>query len=213
MDEQIQSVREKADSERSNVSDQPCECRPAVGRTDHEWVVFSTALADRYLMVQCVECGLMGSIDDPSEEEWDEAFHAPSRRYRWRNDSRITLRGDDLLHVIRATEATRGEGVACCRQLQIGEYERFPAEFMAPLERMTELGRIELTELTDFVCQSDLCSRLFPLFIRGFQEWSGHRHSDAVNEAADRIEQIDLSGLHCSPGVVAEILRSFSSSS
>src|SRR5208337_4129611 len=40
---------------------------------DHEWVVYSTALLEGWLMLQCVECGAMGTIDDPSPEEWSGA--------------------------------------------------------------------------------------------------------------------------------------------
>jgi hypothetical protein len=58
----------------------------------HEWVVFSTALKERALLVQCVDCGAIGTVDDPTREEWSEAFHAPERPYRWHDESRVTLR-------------------------------------------------------------------------------------------------------------------------
>ena len=67
----------------------------------HEWVVFSTALAEVCLMVQCVECGTMGSIDDPSTEEWSEAFDAPSSPYRWIDGARVRERGIASPRVIR----------------------------------------------------------------------------------------------------------------
>ena len=57
----------------------------------HHWVVFSTALEERWLMLQCTECGLHGTIDDPTREEWSEAFAAPSRPYPWTDEARITL--------------------------------------------------------------------------------------------------------------------------
>lgn len=60
---------------------------------DHEWVVFSTAINDGCLMVQCVNCGAHGSVDDPTEEEWSEAFYAPSHPYRWMDDERVNIRG------------------------------------------------------------------------------------------------------------------------
>jgi hypothetical protein len=43
-------------------------------------------------MLQCVECGEFGTVDDPSEEEWSEAFHAPAHPYPWHDESRITVR-------------------------------------------------------------------------------------------------------------------------
>lgn len=60
---------------------------------DHKWVVFSTAIEDVCLMVHCVICGAHGSVDDPSREEWSEAFHAPSRPYDWSEGHRVNVRG------------------------------------------------------------------------------------------------------------------------
>lgn len=57
-----------------------CEGKDQEGHA-HEWVVFSTALADVCLLVQCVDCGMVGIVPDPSEKEWSDAFHAPSRPY------------------------------------------------------------------------------------------------------------------------------------
>lgn len=70
----------------------------------HEWVVFSTALKDVCLMVQCVECGAMGTVDDPDEQEWSEAFHAPSNPYGWDDESRVTVRGTGPLYVQRDSD-------------------------------------------------------------------------------------------------------------
>jgi hypothetical protein len=33
---------------------------------NHEWVVFSTVLEQGWLMLQCVNCGLHATVDDPS---------------------------------------------------------------------------------------------------------------------------------------------------
>ena len=57
----------------------------------HSWVVFSTALEEGWLMVQCTKCGLHGTVDDPTMEEWSRAFHAPATPYPWTDESRITL--------------------------------------------------------------------------------------------------------------------------
>ena len=59
----------------------------------HEWAVFSTALKECWLMLQCVECGIMGTVEDPTKEEWAEAFHAPSQPYRWLDDARVVVKG------------------------------------------------------------------------------------------------------------------------
>jgi hypothetical protein len=60
----------------------------ADGCNPHEWVVFSTFVEDRALFVQCVGCGASGTVDDPSKKEWKRAFRAPSRPYRWHDESR-----------------------------------------------------------------------------------------------------------------------------
>jgi hypothetical protein len=61
----------------------------------HEWVVFSTAIKDVCLMVQCVECGAHGTVDDPTKDEWAEAFYASENPYRWGDNSRVTFRSLD----------------------------------------------------------------------------------------------------------------------
>lgn len=60
----------------------------------HDWVVFSTALAEGWLMLQCVSCGMHGTVDDPSKKEWSDAYHAPSKPYRWKDESRVTIHSD-----------------------------------------------------------------------------------------------------------------------
>jgi hypothetical protein len=81
------------------------ECTSKEG---HDWVVFSTALAELCLMVQCVNCGLHGTVDDPSQEEWDAAFHAPSAPYRWHGGAaRVTQHPD----VPRGGYVSKADGV------------------------------------------------------------------------------------------------------
>lgn len=60
---------------------------------NHEWVVFSTAIQDVCLLVECVRCGAFGTVDDPSKEEWGEAFHASDNPYGWDDKKRVTVRG------------------------------------------------------------------------------------------------------------------------
>lgn len=55
----------------------------------HSWVVFSTALSEVWLMVQCCDCGLHGAVIDPSAEEWSDAFTAPSNPYLWDDETRV----------------------------------------------------------------------------------------------------------------------------
>lgn len=57
----------------------------------HEWGVFSTVLEDATLLVQCVECGAYGRVCNPTAEEWQLAFHAPSNPYHWPDNERVEL--------------------------------------------------------------------------------------------------------------------------
>ena len=71
---------------------------------DHKWVVYSTALAEVWLMLKCLYCGAHGSVDYPTSEEWGEAFDAASNPYTWPAKSRVTIRGclpDTVRHVLR----------------------------------------------------------------------------------------------------------------
>jgi hypothetical protein len=75
---------------------------------DHQWVVYSTAMAEVWLMLECFFCGAHGSVDDPSSAEWSEAFHAPSNPYEWSDKSRVTIRGclpNKFRHVVPIYEA------------------------------------------------------------------------------------------------------------
>jgi hypothetical protein len=59
---------------------------------NHHWIVFSTALEQRALMLQCADCGAFGTVDDPSLEEWRAAYKAPSEPYQWHDAARVTIR-------------------------------------------------------------------------------------------------------------------------
>jgi hypothetical protein len=176
----------------------------------HEWVVFSTAIEDGCLMLQCVECGLMGTVDDPTREEWADAFHSPSRPYRWSDEARVRLHGKGPFHVVRAERNVhRCDCPSRTGTIRKQEYERFPAEIMAPDECITPEARKELEDLAELVSQSDLCSKLFPYFLLSYQSDTGTEPSGVVKRIASRIEQVDSLGLHCSPSVVARVLREF----
>jgi hypothetical protein len=74
-------------------------------------------------MAQCVECGTHGVIEGPTREEWGEAFHAPSRPYRWHEDARVTVKGpgNGLFSVSRRSGYWYREAChfACCRHVLV----------------------------------------------------------------------------------------------
>ena len=104
------------------------------------------------------------------------------------------------LYVVR-TE--KGASACACPPKAPGdgerEYERFPAEIVRPGEPLTEEDVAELEQLAELVGKSDLCSRLFPLFIHSYQDHTGHEPTGAVKRIAASIEKIDRMGLHCRP--------------
>lgn len=62
----------------------PAECQ-------HEWFVVSTATQQVDLILECYKCMSYGVVEDPSEQEWSEAFSAPEKSYRWYENSRVRL--------------------------------------------------------------------------------------------------------------------------
>jgi hypothetical protein len=58
---------------------------------ERDWWVYSTALADRSLLVKDRNSGDLGYVPDPTESEWAEAFHAPSKPYRWPHAERVIV--------------------------------------------------------------------------------------------------------------------------
>ncbi len=50
---------------------------------NHQWIVFSTALAEAAILVECAKCNDRGSIprQHSTKQDWSEAFHAPSDSY------------------------------------------------------------------------------------------------------------------------------------
>src|SRR5947209_11816856 len=175
----------------------------------HEWVVFSTALLDRCLMLQCVECRDWGVVEDPSSEEWSAAFHAASRPYRWCDAARVRVTGGGKPYVARSPGGKRCDCHARLGRPLPGEYERVPGEIIAQSESLTPQERAELEEQARYVATSYLCRTFYPLFLKGFEQHSGRRYTRAVHRIARRIEEIDGKGLHFSPGVVALVLREY----
>jgi len=60
--------------------------------THREWVVYSTAIEDRVLMLECANTGAFGIVRRPTKKEWAAAFYAPSHPYRWTGgDARVEI--------------------------------------------------------------------------------------------------------------------------
>src|SRR4051812_23143733 len=114
----------------------------------HHWVVFSTALGEGWLMLQCVDCGLHGTVNDPTKKEWSKAFHAPSRPYRCHDGSGVQVRAvpGNRPYMMRAVAGKKCE---CSSRRGIREprgYERFPTEIIRPDKAITPDERTKLIE-------------------------------------------------------------------
>jgi hypothetical protein len=178
----------------------------------HEWVVFSTALKDRCLMLQCVRCGLYATVDDPSGDEWAEAFHAPSKPYRWHDGARVVIHGEqrtDLRYTQRRPPtAKRCECYSNVAVPEPGDYERVWVEFIHPKPDVTAEARKELLELADLADGADdLCSTFFPLFVESYQRGAGSEPACVVRWFAGQVEKLAAKGAHCSSAVIATLLR------
>jgi hypothetical protein len=151
----------------------------------------------------------MAAVEDPSKEEWSQAFHAPSSPYRWLDESRVVEKGFAPFRVIRFID---GPSCPCPQQQsrpQDRSYQRLPGGVWFHTDVFSDEVKAELLDLADFVAGSEHCSHFIALFVRCFETDTAARHSEPVHRIISRIEQFDSQGLHCSPAVVAKIIRDF----
>jgi hypothetical protein len=178
----------------------------------HTWVVFSTALADGWLMLQCVDCGLHGTVEDPTSDEWRQAFRAPSRPYQWLDETRIVVHPEIPAwkrYIVRTGIANKCECYSHRGVIEPHDFERFPNEATRPPINVTDADRAELLILGDFVKKRSLCSFLFEVVIKDAAEDLDVVLSPAAEEVARRVSLLDRKGMHCSPSVVARLLNEF----
>lgn len=161
-----------------------------IGCHEHEWVVFSTALQEGWLMVQCVECGLHGTVNDPTKEEWAAAFHSPSKPYRWADSSRVTVRQSGPRYVAR-------------HESDPSKYERIPREIMGKVQFVTTEEKDELETLAQVAIDGRLDGRTFSFFVRSFER----EPSKAVKGLASRLKEWSDKGFSAPPETVASVLK------
>jgi len=58
---------------------------------EHEWTVYATAFAQVCLELYCDKCAIHGAVFDPTADEWEQAFGASAKPYRWHDGTRVTL--------------------------------------------------------------------------------------------------------------------------
>ena len=92
--------------------------------------------------------------------------------------------------------------------LEPGDYERVWVEATARKPEVTAEAREELLELAALADETgELCSTLFPAFVEGFQQDTGGEPCYPVRWFAKRIEELRARSAHCSPSVIATLLR------
>jgi hypothetical protein len=179
---------------------------------NHEWVVYSTALEQRRLLLQCDTCGLHATVDDPTKEEWSAAFQAPSKPYRWHEEARVVIHAEhptDRRYVQKKPPSAKK--CACYATLGVrepGDYERVWIEATTPKPEVNAGARKELLSLAALAGgAADLCSTFFPFFVEGYQQDTGGELSHAVRWFAKQVEKLRAMGAHCSSSVIATLLR------
>ena len=113
----------------------------------HEWVVYSTAVGDRVILVEC-NCGLRGVVEEPSKAEWGEAFYSPSKPYRWTGgNDRVCISNPCPKELVGGTKTSKMDALALCK-----EYKRYmdkeafvavsaPPEIMKILDKMYSIAQ------------------------------------------------------------------------
>lgn len=154
----------------------------------------------------------MGTVDDPSKVEWAEAFNAPSRPYRWQDESRLTIRNEVFrqFYVARWIPGPVCDCRAAFSDMVQPEYERVPAEITRRNRPLTHEEKLELEACAEAAeNRDDQCSVMFAMALRFLEEQSGETWTSAVREIADRIERLHNKGMHLRPTMVARVLREF----
>jgi hypothetical protein len=63
-----------------------------LNKGQHSWVVYATDLRHGVLLCRCIICDATGSITEPSSQEWEKAFYAHQKPYRWPHNERVTAK-------------------------------------------------------------------------------------------------------------------------
>lgn len=147
----------------------------ALPSCQHDWAVFSTAVAEGWLMLQCVYCGQHGVVKDPSESEWSDAFHAPTRPYRWTVGQRVSVQPKRTAPYVAVDEG--------------GVLQSVPREVIRSLPPISEEDAHELFGLIPLVEKDNMNSELFVLFIESANEHFRTTPSVCVSNLCRRFKE------------------------
>ena len=175
-----------------NVSSMTSEtqepCCISDSQSNHSWIVFSTALEDRCLMLNCKDCGAMGTVADPSSEEWGKAFEAPCKPYLWNEESRVSIRQTGPFYV--KEEAASG--------------------FIQPSKNPLTMQEFsELKTLETLVIKANLDGQSLPLLVRSFQQEIGREMLGATKLFMSHLWRVVNSGRQFTPAMIGIAIREF----
>lgn len=141
----------------------------------HRWAVFSTAIAEGWLMLQCIQCGQHGTVVNPSETEWAKAFHAPKRPYRWVQGERVCVQPQKTASYVALDDD--------------GCLQRVPREIISSLPRINAKEAEELVGLIHLVEEAGMDSELFWRFIESANAEMGITSSPGVENLTNRLKE------------------------
>lgn len=133
----------------------------------------------------------MGTVDDPSSDEWGEAYHAPSKPYAWTDNSRVTIRQFGPVYVERASDSDT------------------PGKIITSRSPLTEQERSELEILERVVIEGELYGGLFPLYVRSYQDYTGNEVTGAVKRLAAQVEKLVEQRRVFTPAMMAIVIREY----
>lgn len=172
----------------SETQEPSCNHNRSVG---HRWIVFSTAIADGCLMLNCRDCGAMGTVDDPSSEEWKMAFHAPTTPYSWDDESRVSVRQQEPFYVTKESSSDSSGRIT------------------PPSKRLTLQELSELKTLDKIVIEASLDGHLFPLYLRSFAEDTGREFCGVAKRLASQVEKLVAAGRCFTPAMMGIVIREY----
>ncbi len=175
----------------ANDQHQPPSTDRLCDEGDHQWIVFSIALAEGWLMLNCTTCGAMGTVDEPTKAEINQAYRAPSRPYEWSDNPRVRIRHTGPGYVAQSP----GSGK--------------PGRIVVSNTPLTPEERSELEVLERVVIKGNLDGHLFPLYIRSFQQHTGVEPTGAVKRLATQVEALVRKRRGFTPAMMAIVIREY----
>ena len=171
---------------------------------EHEWVVYSYSGGLQELKLQCVECGLLGSVESPSRSAIAKVglVDAPfSGLYLWPYANRVI---PGVIAPPRVIRWQPGENCDCLDREHEYEmktpYQRLPGGISVFDRPLTRKELDVFAKLCTRLTNTGLCSRNFQAFLTAWQAVEKMTLPKAVTIFAKRVDDALLhNDLHMTP--------------